>query len=82
MHIYSQESGDPTDKMDGFNCLTVIKAIVSPGTTARLFETWPSLNFDILDLKDNDTYKLMGVIDQKSFSMYFCFGLISQDKNK
>jgi len=58
-HPYPGEPVNPTDNKDHFNCPTVIKVIVSPGTTAELFETWSSLNFDILDLKENDTYKLI-----------------------
>lgn len=45
--------------MDHFNCQIVIKGIVSPGTTAGLFETWSSRNFDFLGFKENDTYKLI-----------------------
>lgn len=48
------ELTDPTDKMDHFKCLANRKAVISPGTAARLSQTWSLLNFDILDLKENE----------------------------
>ena len=53
-HSGAWELGDPTDETGHFKCLTNVTAIFSPRTTARLFETWSSLNFDTLDLKENE----------------------------
>ena len=41
--------------MEHFTCPTDITAILSPGPTARLFETF--LKFDSLDLKENEIHE-------------------------
>lgn len=69
------EPVDPSDRTGHFKCPTVIKAIFSLGTAARLFEMWSSPNFNILDLKENDTYELARDTQQKSFQTYWFFWL-------
>lgn len=53
-HSGAWELRDPADKMGHFKCLTNVTAIFPPRTTARLLETWSSLSFDTLDLKENE----------------------------